>query len=241
MTDKEKIRAEIERLKESGCASPIVICDTLLAFIDSMREESKSKFKVGQTITDPTDSTFTFHINKIEDGRYIEKEDEWVLIKEADANYELVEEPISEDLLDEIHNRWEDDPHTKWPKCPYKDFKNIACHFANWQKEQYINEGISPKDAYFGHLLEESWANGRLSGIHEHKQQMIKDAKLSGWVARDDDGHLHLFEAKPRRIEGNHRWWDRDYHSTTLNNKDFPNLKWEDEPIYVKLPIIVED
>ena len=94
----EQIRAEIERLKESGCASPIVICDTLLAFIDSMREESKPKFKVGQTITDPTDSTFTFHINKIEDGRYIEKEDEWVLIKEADANYELVEEPVSEDM-----------------------------------------------------------------------------------------------------------------------------------------------
>jgi hypothetical protein len=42
MTDKEKIRAEIERLKESGCASPIVICDTLLAFIDSMQEETVS-------------------------------------------------------------------------------------------------------------------------------------------------------------------------------------------------------
>ena len=151
------------------------------------------------------------------------------------------EEPISEDLLDEIHNRWEDDPHTKWPKCPYKDFKNIACHFANWQKEQYINEGISPKDAYFGHLLEESWANSRLSGIHEFKQQMIKDAKLSGWVARDDDGHLHLFEVEPRRIEGNHRWWDRDYHRTTLDDCDFPDLKWKDEPVYVKLIIIKEE
>jgi hypothetical protein len=42
MTDKEKIRAEIEKLKESGCASPIVICDTLLAFIDSMQEETVS-------------------------------------------------------------------------------------------------------------------------------------------------------------------------------------------------------
>lgn len=45
---------------------------------------------------------------------------------------------ISEDLLDEIQYRWEDDPHTKWPKCPYNDFKNIACHFANWQKQQMI-------------------------------------------------------------------------------------------------------
>ena len=48
------------------------------------------------------------------------------------------EEPINEDLLDEIHNRWEDYPHIKWPKCPYKDFKNIACHFANWQKQQMM-------------------------------------------------------------------------------------------------------
>jgi hypothetical protein len=42
MTDKEKIKAEIERLKENGCASPIVICDTLLAFIDSLQEEPVS-------------------------------------------------------------------------------------------------------------------------------------------------------------------------------------------------------
>jgi hypothetical protein len=114
------------------------------------------------------------------------------------------EESISEDLLDEIHNRWEDDPHIKWPKCPYKDFKNIACHFANWQK-----------------------------------QQMIKSAKLSGWVARDENGSLHLFEVEPSRIM--HRWWDRDYHSTTLDNKDFPDLEWENEPVYVKLAIIKED
>ena len=52
------------------------------------------------------------------------------------------EESISEDLLDEIHNRWEDDPHIKWPKCPYKDFKNIACHFANWQKQQMMKKAI---------------------------------------------------------------------------------------------------
>ena len=69
--------------------------------------------------------------------------------------------------------------------------------------------------------------------------QIIKSAKLYGWVARDENGSLHLFEVEPRRIL--HRWWDRDYHSTTLDNKDFPDLEWEDEPVYVKLPIIVED
>ena len=78
-----------------------------------------------------------------------------------------------------------------------------------------------------------------IAGAKWHKQQMIKSAKLSGWVARDENGSLHLFEVEPSRIM--HRWWDRDYHSTTLDKKDFPDLEWEDEPVYVKLPIIVED
>lgn len=78
-----------------------------------------------------------------------------------------------------------------------------------------------------------------IAGAKWHKQQMMKSAKLSGWVARDENGSLHLFEVEPSRIM--HRWWDRDYHSTTLDKKDFPDLKWEDEPVYVKLPIIVED
>ena len=69
--------------------------------------------------------------------------------------------------------------------------------------------------------------------------QMIKSAKLSGWVARDENGSLHLFEVEPSRIM--HRWWDRDYHSTGLDKKDFPDLEWEDEPVYVKLPIIKEE
>ena len=78
-----------------------------------------------------------------------------------------------------------------------------------------------------------------IRGAQWHKQKMIKSAKLSGWVARDENGSLHLFEVEPSRIM--HRWWDRDYHSTTLDNKDFPDLEWEDEPVYVKLPIIVEE
>ena len=57
MADKEKIKVEIERLKESGCASPIVICDTLLAFIDSLQEEpvneeleAEKQFKAGDVV-----------------------------------------------------------------------------------------------------------------------------------------------------------------------------------------------
>ena len=54
----------------------------------------------------------------------------------------LVEEPANDDLEEKVLNVWEDEPHNKWPKCPYQDFKNIALHFANWQKEQMIKKSV---------------------------------------------------------------------------------------------------
>lgn len=104
------------------------------------------KFKVGQKITDGKETVIVSEL--LDDGsiRVDTKPsgDCWfdIDVNEADK-WKLVEEPISEDLLDEIHNRWEDDPHTKWPKCPYKDFKNVARHFANWQKQQLMKGAIS--------------------------------------------------------------------------------------------------
>lgn len=77
--------------------------------------------------------------------------------------------------------------------------------------------------------------------VEWQKRQTLNNAKLSGWVARDEDGHLNLFEVEPRRLDDKHRWWDRDYNVTSLDERDFPDLKWEDEPVYVKLIIIKED
>ena len=68
--------------------------DYLLGLSNSVAktsEQKEPKFKIGQTITGPEDKTFTFHINKIEDGKYIESDDVWVLIKDADEEYQLVE------------------------------------------------------------------------------------------------------------------------------------------------------
>jgi len=60
-------------------------------------DKVEPKFKVGDTIKDPTDSTFTFHINAIKDGKYMESDKDWVLIKEADSDYELVEQKPAEE------------------------------------------------------------------------------------------------------------------------------------------------
>ena len=87
------------------------------------------------------------------------------------------EEPISEDLLDEIHNRWEDAPHTKWPKCPYKDYKNIACHFANWQRERDAKYKADNNICCMNFDdIEAARIGAYEQGKSDMKQQIMKDA-----------------------------------------------------------------
>lgn len=42
MDELQIIKAEVERLKESGCASPISVCDDLISFIESLEKEHVS-------------------------------------------------------------------------------------------------------------------------------------------------------------------------------------------------------
>lgn len=42
MDELQKIKAEVERLKGSGCASPISVCDDLISFIESLEKEHVS-------------------------------------------------------------------------------------------------------------------------------------------------------------------------------------------------------
>lgn len=37
--DAKKIRSEVERVKESECASPILVCDDILTFIEYLQDE----------------------------------------------------------------------------------------------------------------------------------------------------------------------------------------------------------
>lgn len=110
-------------------------------------------------------------------------------------------------------------------------------NFINAMQEETVSDDLKKFAEEWDESLYRS--DAVIAGAKWYKQQMIKSAKLSGWVARDENGSIHLFEVEPSRIM--HRWWDRDYHSTTLDKKDFPDLEWEDEPVYVKLPIIVEN
>ena len=159
-----------------------------------------------------------------------------------------------EEILSFINSLWEK------PKCMYskdnftdEDRKTLCDGCRESNCSFYLNEDL---EVEFNRFLDEmegvprmwhsdeqtEWAlNIARHFAHWQKEQMLKESKMSGWVARDKDGSLHIFEVKPRRSADGHQWWDRDYQSTALKSSDFPDLKWEDEPVCVKLAIIKED
>lgn len=56
------------------------------------------------------------------------------------------------------------------------------------------------------------------------------------WVARDEDGLIFLYSSKP--IRGNGQWMLNIEECSDLipiDDNSFPNLRWEDEPLEIKL------
>lgn len=87
-------------------------------------------------------------------------------------------------------------------------------------------------------------------GLHPHSLRKIenpmawmendeierKAPKIKGWIARDEDGELYLYDTEPWRDEN--LWQGRGRNEWELNDNNlFPNLKWEDEPIEVELTL----
>lgn len=59
-----------------------------------------------------------------------------------------------------------------------------------------------------------------------------EDTVIQGWVARDEDGSLHLFTESPTLEFSNVRkehWWYSES-SVKLDPSLFPDLTWSDEP-----------
>lgn len=80
------------------------------------------------------------------------------------------------------------------------------------------------------------------------REQMMKEA-VEGWVAVDSDTagnrRVTFFPKEPvRDLLTEYKYWAAtrpNYESVRLNPNAFPNLKWEDEPIKVRIIIVKED
>ena len=137
MNDKEKIKVEIERLKaiadyqlenckvgKSAWNQQVEVCEKLLSFIDSLQEEPTKKCMY-------TKDNFT-------------DEDRKVLCEgcEEDCEYgKKYQKPVRDDLESEIIKRWKV-LHGSGNSTPFDTFNGIACHFANWQKQQMMKNTV---------------------------------------------------------------------------------------------------
>lgn len=61
-------------------------------------------------------------------------------------------------------------------------------------------------------------------------------AKLTGWVARDRDGRIWVYETCPEKYS-ERGWWRGDGGSMLLDEKSFPNIKWETGAVEVEVTI----
>ena len=50
--DAEKIRSEVERIKEANCASPISVCNDILSFIDYLQQEQSISSNLDEAAED---------------------------------------------------------------------------------------------------------------------------------------------------------------------------------------------
>lgn len=78
------------------------------------------------------------------------------------------------------------------------------------------------KDLLFDHAFKCGYALG--------KKEKNADTVISGWMARDLDGEVFLYENKPERGDG--EWLGR-----ISSEFDFQQLKWGSDPIEVELII----
>lgn len=170
----KRLKAEAQRcLKEFPNESIVwvqqmTVCDKLLSFIDSMQKNPIPKFKVGQFIVPKKHTEEPLEITKIEDGRYYDRDLHICDIREQDQ-WELVEEPVSDDLEAEIDRCILDED---------MNFDACARHFANWQREQ--------DKQWLAENHKHIFAQGRES----MREQMMKDAVDGTVFAKLNNGEI---------------------------------------------------
>ena len=164
MTDKEKFRKEVEKLKSSlihgACSSQIAMetrCkeeayNEVLAILDSMQEEPVSK-------------------NYRERYKRIAQSEKFKKIYEGMSVGEIMhvegEEPVSEDLGDYINEL-----SKQFPEVSFAKLSRIAVRVAKWQKEQMMAKAV---DGYVIKDVEEGNGDFLLSADYLPKSMGLKD------------------------------------------------------------------
>ena len=91
--------------------------------------------------------------------------------------------------------------------------------------------------------LQEYEASDLDFNIESEKEKAV--VEIEGWVARDEDGYISLYQEKPTRSLNSSKtgyWWDDETAShIDLPTTSFPSVTWENSPKKVKLKIEIEE
>lgn len=100
--------------------------------------------------------------------------------------------------------------------------------FVKFCKDNGIDQevNISIFDA-FDQIFDRAYALG--------KQEKEADTVIQGWVARDLDRALQLWESKPQRNDITNDEWGMANGIILLPTDLFPDLTWESDPIEVEI------
>ena len=78
------------------------------------------------------------------------------------------------------------------------------------------------------------------SFIESMEKEQPQETNIKGWVARDKNGKLYIYQDKPRKLslgDGTQVSWGDGGDWYELKGNILLDLKWEDEPIEVELTI----
>lgn len=91
-----------------------------------------------------------------------------------------------------------------------------------------------------GKCREVTWndaENGFLAGANFAlgKQEKDTDTVIGGWVARDGDGRLYLYEDRPLRYNRKSEWVGDTI--MELDSGSFPDLTWHSDPVECEMTV----
>lgn len=91
-------------------------------------------------------------------------------------------------------------------------------------------------------VVEEPWPSAKFAfakafaaGAQFALGKQEKDTVIGGWVARDGDGRLYLYEDRPLRYDGKSEWVGETI--MELDSGSFPDLTWLSDPMECEMTV----
>lgn len=244
MTTLQKIREEVERLKEDRYTDVggMVLME-LLSFLDTTQEEEKKEeIERRRQYRESFFSYWDCILKKIDRKRVLP----------------IFKGKTLHDFKNELHTMKQIISLINHPEIHEGLFDKLAMVFAVWggyhlnlketKPEDTLQEPEVDLEKYYPEFLQKEWfGKSKVRTVSEMmeftakhfyelgKQSSDKDClKIKGWVARDKDGTLTFGKNKPRR---NVTMWLGFNKFAVIPFDMFSDLKWEDEPREVELTI----